>query len=96
MRGASEVFRSRTMDVLKIAFLSSAILEFFTSISIALTAVYFGFAFIGEINIGDYGLGVTLMAGLFILIQRLSFINHFGIWALSITQNNKRLEPPIA
>ncbi|WP_341663456.1 cysteine/glutathione ABC transporter permease/ATP-binding protein CydD [Vibrio sp.] len=68
MRGASEVFRSRTMDVLKIAFLSSAILEFFTSISIALTAVYFGFAFIGEINIGDYGLGVTLMAGLFILI----------------------------
>ena len=28
MRGASEVFRSRTMDVLKIAFLSSAILEF--------------------------------------------------------------------
>ncbi|MCG7488984.1 cysteine/glutathione ABC transporter permease/ATP-binding protein CydD [Vibrio sp. Of14-4] len=68
MRGASEVFRSRTMDVLKIAFLSSAILEFFTSISIALTAVYFGFAFIGEINIGDYGLGVTLMAGLFILV----------------------------
>ncbi|MBU2898221.1 heme ABC transporter permease/ATP-binding protein CydD [Vibrio hepatarius] len=68
MRAASEVFRSRTMDVLKIAFLSSAILEFFTSISIALTAVYFGFAFIGEINIGDYGLGVTLMAGLFILI----------------------------
>lgn len=68
MRGASEVFRSRTMDVLKIAFLSSAILEFFTSISIALTAVYFGFAFIGEINFGDYGLGVTLIAGLFILI----------------------------
>ena len=68
MRGASGVFRSRTMDVLKIAFLSSAILEFFTSISIALTAVYFGFAYIGEINIGDYGLGVTLMAGLFILI----------------------------
>ncbi len=68
MRGASEVFRTRTMDVLKIAFLSSAVLEFFTSISIALTAVYFGFAFIGELNFGDYGLGVTLFAGLFILI----------------------------
>lgn len=68
MRGASEVFRSRTMDVLKIAFLSSAVLEFFTSISIALTAVYFGFAFIGELNFGDYGTGVTLFAGLFILI----------------------------
>ncbi|MEF1291417.1 heme ABC transporter permease/ATP-binding protein CydD [Vibrio sp. M260118] len=68
MRGASEVFRVRTMDVLKIAFLSSAVLEFFTSISIALTAVYFGFAFIGELNFGDYGVGVTLFAGLFILI----------------------------
>ncbi|NOH61701.1 cysteine/glutathione ABC transporter permease/ATP-binding protein CydD [Vibrio sp. RE88] len=68
MRGASEVFRTRTMDVLKIAFLSSAVLEFFTSISIALTAVYFGFAFIGELNFGDYGAGVTLLAGLFILV----------------------------
>ncbi|MEF1284988.1 cysteine/glutathione ABC transporter permease/ATP-binding protein CydD [Vibrio sp. M250220] len=68
MRGASEVFRTRTMDVLRIAFLSSAVLEFFTSISIALTAVYFGFAFIGELNFGDYGTGVTLFAGLFILI----------------------------
>lgn len=68
LRGASEVFRTRTMDVLKIAFLSSAVLEFFTSISIALTAVYFGFAFIGELNFGDYGTGVTLFSGLFVLI----------------------------
>ena len=68
MRGASEVFRTRTMDVLRIAFLSSAVLEFFTSISIAMTAVYFGFAFIGELSFGDYGLGVTLFSGLFILI----------------------------
>ena len=68
LRGASEVFRTRTMDVLKIAFLSSAVLEFFTSISIAITAVYFGFSFIGELNFGYYGAGVTLFAGLFILI----------------------------
>ncbi|MGC9422626.1 heme ABC transporter permease/ATP-binding protein CydD [Vibrio sp.] len=68
MRGASEVFRKRTMDVLRIAFLSSAVLEFFTSISIAITAVYFGFSFIGELNFGHYGAGVTLFAGLFILI----------------------------
>lgn len=68
MRGASEVFRKRTMDVLRIAFLSSAVLEFFTSISIAITAVYFGFSFIGELNFGHYGAGVSLFAGLFILI----------------------------
>jgi len=68
MRGASEVFRKRTMDVLRIAFLSSAVLEFFTSISIAITAVYFGFSFIGELEFGYYGAGVTLFSGLFILI----------------------------
>ena len=68
MQGASEVFRSRTMEVLRIAFLSSAVLEFFTSISIALTAVYFGFAFIGELNFGGYGAAVTLFAGMFVLI----------------------------
>lgn len=68
MRGASEVLRSRTMDVLRVAFLSSAVLEFFTSISIAITAVYFGFAFIGELNFGYYGAAITLFSGLFILI----------------------------
>ena len=39
---STEDFRETTMDVLKMAFLSSAVLEFFTSISIALMAVYFG------------------------------------------------------
>ncbi|CAM2834383.1 heme ABC transporter permease/ATP-binding protein CydD [Vibrio rarus] len=68
LHAASEVFRERTMSVLKIAFLSSAVLEFFTSISIALTAVYFGFTFIGELNFGHYGSTVTLFTGLFILI----------------------------
>lgn len=68
LHGASEVFRTRTMDVLKVAFLSSAVLEFFTSISIAITAVYFGFSYIGELNFGYYGTGVTLFAGLFILV----------------------------
>ncbi len=43
IRSASEDFRQRTMEVLRLAFLSSGILEFFTSLSIALVAVYFGF-----------------------------------------------------
>ncbi len=68
LRGASEVFRTRTMDVLKVAFLSSAVLEFFTSISIAITAVYFGFSYIGELDFGNYGTSITLFTGLFILI----------------------------
>ncbi len=43
IRDASQDFRQRTMEVLRPAFLSSGVLEFFTSLSIALVAVYFGF-----------------------------------------------------
>lgn len=65
---ASEDFRIKTMQVLKIAFLSSAVLEFFTSISIAFVAVYFGFSYLGEFNFGSYDGTVTLFAGFFALI----------------------------
>ncbi|MCG7496096.1 cysteine/glutathione ABC transporter permease/ATP-binding protein CydD [Vibrio sp. Of7-15] len=68
LHSASEIFRKRTMEVLRLAFLSSAVLEFFTSISIAIVAVYFGFTFIGELNFGFYGATITLFSGLFILI----------------------------
>jgi ATP-binding cassette subfamily C protein CydD len=44
IRDASQDFRQRTMEVLRLAFLSSGVLEFFTSLSIALVAVYFGFS----------------------------------------------------
>jgi ATP-binding cassette subfamily C protein CydD len=43
------------MEVLRMAFLSSGVLEFFTSLSIALVAVYFGFSYLGELNFGHYG-----------------------------------------
>ncbi len=65
---ASADFRQRTMEVLRMAFLSSAVLEFFASISIAVLAVYFGFSYLGELNFGHYGTGVTLFAGFFALL----------------------------
>lgn len=65
---SSEDFRQRTMEVLRLAFLSSAVLEFFASISIAVVAVYFGFSYLGELNFGSYGMGVTLFAGFLVLI----------------------------
>lgn len=68
IREASESFRQRTMEVLRLAFLSSGVLEFFTSLSIALVAVYFGFSYLGELNFGHYGTGVTLMSGFLALI----------------------------
>ncbi|HDH9217520.1 TPA: cysteine/glutathione ABC transporter permease/ATP-binding protein CydD, partial [Escherichia coli] len=65
---ATEDFRKRTMEVLRMAFLSSGVLEFFTAISIAVVAVYFGFSYLGELNFGSYGLGVTLFSGFLALI----------------------------
>ena len=65
---ASEDFRKKTMDVLKLAFLSSTVLEFFASVSIAVTAVYLGMSFLGYLDFGHYGQGVTLFTALFLLL----------------------------
>ena len=68
IENATEDFRETTMDVLKLAFLSSAVLEFFTSISIALMAVYFGFSYLGQLEFGTYNAPLTLFTGFFCLI----------------------------
>ena len=65
---ASEGFRIKTMQVLRLAFLSSTVLEFFASVSIAILAVYLGMNFLGYLNFGSWGQGVTLFSGLFLLL----------------------------
>lgn len=64
---ASEEFRVRTMEVLRLAFLSTAVLEFFAAIAVALVAVYFGFSYIDHLDFGHYGAEITLFTGLFVL-----------------------------
>ena len=64
---ASEDFRARTMKVLRLAFLSSAILEFFAAIAVAGAAVYVGFSLLGELPF-DPGETLTLQSGLFLLL----------------------------
>lgn len=68
LKVASDDFRKRTMEVLRLAFLSSAVLEFFTALSVAITAVYFGFSYIGELNFGHYGVSISLFIGVFVLV----------------------------
>ncbi|WP_035415937.1 heme ABC transporter permease/ATP-binding protein CydD [Ferrimonas kyonanensis] len=68
LRDASDEFRQRTMEVLRMAFLSSAVLEFFAAISIALIAVYFGFSYLGHLDFGHYGAGITLFTGFLVLL----------------------------
>lgn len=61
-------FRRRTMSVLRLAFLSGAVLEFFASVSIAVSAVYFGMSLLGYLDFGLYGEALSLQLALFVLL----------------------------
>ena len=45
--GAAQEVASRSMAVLRVAFISSAVMEFFAALSVALVAMYCGFALLG-------------------------------------------------
>lgn len=65
---SSEEYRKGTMAVLRVAFLSSAVLEFFTSVAIAMTAVFLGLSYLHYLDFGLYGNQLTLRTGLFLLL----------------------------
>jgi ATP-binding cassette subfamily C protein CydD len=60
-------FREKTMAVLRIAFLSSAILEFFSAVAVALVAVYVGLGLLGLIHFGPAE-HISLSEALFVLL----------------------------
>jgi len=70
----AEDFRSRTMRVLRVAFLSSAVLEYFSAIAIATLAIYIGMGLLGFITLGPAET-LTLFSGLFILLLAPEFYN---------------------
>lgn len=64
----SDTYRKNTMQVLRIAFLSSAVLELFSSVAIAMLAVYLGLGLLSLVHAGfPHGI-VTLQNALFILL----------------------------
>ncbi len=64
----SDDYRRNTMKVLRVAFLSTAVLELASALAIALVAVYLGTTYLGYSNFGLYGQTLTLKHGLFILL----------------------------
>ena len=64
--GAHE-YRGRMLRVLRLAFLSSSVLEFFASAAIAMVALYLGLALLGRFDAGHYG-AIDLGGALFILL----------------------------
>lgn len=73
LRTDAENLKKRTMAVLRIAFLSSAVLELFAALGVAMTAVYIGFHLLGFLNFGAWGEKLTLAEGLFILLLAPAF-----------------------
>jgi len=74
LKSYNESFRQRTMRVLRVAFLSSAVLEFFSALAIAIMAIYIGFSLLGFIQIGPSD-EMTLRSGLFMLLLAPEFYN---------------------
>ncbi|MEG3662276.1 thiol reductant ABC exporter subunit CydD [Celeribacter halophilus] len=65
---AADDLRARTMAVLRIAFLSSTVLELFAALGVAMVAVWVGFSLLGELSWGAYGGGITPWGGIFLLL----------------------------
>ncbi|MEL1265422.1 thiol reductant ABC exporter subunit CydD [Pseudoxanthomonas putridarboris] len=63
---AAEGLRARSLKVLRIAFLSSAVLEFFASLSVAMIALYLGLTYLGMLNLRAAPL--SLETGVFCLL----------------------------
>ncbi|WP_233713117.1 thiol reductant ABC exporter subunit CydD [Amaricoccus solimangrovi] len=73
LRAEAERFRAGTMAVLRIAFLSSAVLELFAALGVAMVAVFVGFHLLGQIGFGAWGAKLTLGQGVFLLLLAPAF-----------------------
>ncbi|SDJ83656.1 thiol reductant ABC exporter subunit CydD [Billgrantia gudaonensis] len=67
VEAAADHYRRLSLRPLRLAFLSSAVLEFFASVAIAVVAVYVGFGLLGYIGYGPSS-ELTLFSGLLILL----------------------------
>lgn len=63
----THALRRETMRVLRLAFLSSATLEFFSAVAIASLAIYIGLGLLGYLTFGPAS-ALTLQSGLFLLL----------------------------
>lgn len=98
---SAQSLRARTMVVLKVAFLSSTVLELFSALGIAMVAVYVGFSLLGTFSFGTFGEPLTLAQGIFILLlapeffaplRELASAWHDRAAALAVAEELKSLE----
>ena len=75
LRAHAESLRERTMRVLRIAFLSSAVLELFSALGVAMVAMYIGFHLLGNLPFGAWGDKLSLGQALWVLMLAPSFFD---------------------
>lgn len=93
LEGESENYRVLTMQVLRVAFLSALVLEFFATVSIALVAVLIGFRLMwGELPLRA-GLFVLLLAPeLYLPLRALGALRHARMDALAAARDLSTLD----
>ncbi len=96
----SEQYRKSTMQVLRLAFLSGTVLEFFSAISVALVAVYLGLHFLGMYEAGSWA-PLGLFDGVFLLmlapefyapLRKMGALYHERSNAMSMAEQLLRLQ----
>jgi ATP-binding cassette subfamily C protein CydD len=75
----------RSMDVLRVALLSSAALEFFSTFAIAIVAMYIGFGLLGYVHLGfsPGPAGLSLQVALFVLLLAPAYFQPLRAFAAS-------------
>jgi ATP-binding cassette subfamily C protein CydD len=94
---SSESYRRGTMAVLRVAFLSSLVLEFFATVSIAVVAVLIGFRLLWGEQVFSRGMFVLLLAPEFYLpLRGLGALRHTRMDALAIAEEvHALLDKPV-
>ena len=75
LRAQAQSLCERTMRVLRIAFLSSAVLELFSALGVAMVAMYVGFHLLGNLPFGAWGDKLSLGQALWVLMLAPSFFD---------------------
>lgn len=80
LQTASEQLNHSTMRVVRVAFLSNTVLDFFATLAVALVAVLIGFTLLGEVSlVGD----ISFQQGVWLLLTvplLLSELKKLGVW----------------
>lgn len=75
-----ETHRARTMGVLRIAFLNAGVIDFFSSLSIAILAVFLGLGHLGLVTMPGFS-GLALWQSLFVLMVAPDYFAPFRRYA---------------